>query len=440
MPMVMVVTTTRSSSTCIVPKHKMCGTRVHHGTLRLRGARRERCHMRSWNTHSSTYDHSHGGGSVAVSSMMAMSSGAVSLSPHDDGHDDEYGLKRSSLYSISHACGFTTRCRSTLTRAVSPSASASSEVPLSSSSDSSESSTSRTFSSEESSIYEYPNLYEAAFDYRDIPLECAFLINAAKHYGGNNEEPKTSIEFGCGPAAHSVQLSKQGLDAHAMDTCAAMRAHAKQRAQQTGVNLNVLEGDMASFDANELNLKEGSVDLAVCMLGTIAHLITNDACIAFFSRVEALLSPNGVLIIETNHPSSVFDGAAVGPEAQEAWDVETNAAELGYGKDDIDVDADKKLMLFIEYGQPGDMFDPVAQVLNRTVSLTLTNDDNTPPPLKRIEECVPMRQHTAQEIDLLARLSGLRVCAMHSNFELSAPESNPDPAEDYRLLTVLRRA
>ncbi|GHP02001.1 hypothetical protein PPROV_000075700 [Pycnococcus provasolii] len=377
-----------------------------------------------------------------VCMMMAMSSGgAVSLSPHDDGgHDDEYGLKRSSLYSISQAYGFTTRCRSTLTRAVSPSASASSEVPHSSSSDSSESSTSRTFSSEESSIYEYPNLYEAAFDYRDIPLECAFLINAAKHYGGNNEEPKTSIEFGCGPAAHSVQLSKQGLDAHAMDTCAAMRAHAKQRAQQTGVNLNVLEGDMASFDANELNLKEGSVDLAVCMLGTIAHLITNDACIAFFSRVEALLSPNGVLIIETNHPSSVFDGAAVGPEAQEAWDVETNAAELGYGKDDIDVDADKKLMLFIEYGQPGDMFDPVAQVLNRTVSLTLTNDDNTPPPLKRIEECVPMRQHTAQEIDLLARLSGLRVCAMHSNFELSAPESNPDPAEDYRLLTVLRRA
>ena len=120
--------------------------------------------------------------------------------------------------------------------------------------------------------------------------------------------------------------------------------------------------------------------------------------------------------------------------------METNAAELGYGNYDIDVDADKKLMLFIEYGQPGDMFDPVAQVLNRTVSLTLTNDDNTPPPLKRIEECVPMRQHTAQEIDLLARLSGLRVCAMHSNFELSAPESNPDPAEDYRLLTVLRRA
>ena len=49
-----------------------------------------------------------------------------------------------------------------------------------------------------------------------------------------------------------------------------------------------------------------------------------------------------------------------------------------------------------------------------------------------------MRQHTAQELDLLAKAAGMRVCAMHGDFQLSAPESGADPADDFRLLAVLR--
>eukprot|EP00798_Chlamydomonas_sp_ICE-L_P017990 gene17990-24403_t len=62
----------------------------------------------------------------------------------------------------------------------------------------------------ESAIYSNPELYEAAFSFRQIDDEVKFVSGAyAKHSGG---APLNSVlELGCGPALHSIGLAKEGV-------------------------------------------------------------------------------------------------------------------------------------------------------------------------------------------------------------------------------------
>jgi hypothetical protein len=92
--------------------------------------------------------------------------------------------------------------------------------------------------------------------------------------------------------------------------------------------------------------------------------------------------------------------------------------------------------LKIVWGDDNDDFDPIRQVRQFTVSMELKGKDDDGM-LQSVEEVVPMRHFTSQEIDALARLSGFEVTSMHG--ALATGVSISDEDEAFRLVCVLQK-
>lgn len=91
------------------------------------------------------------------------------------------------------------------------------------------------------------------------------------------------------------------------------------------------------------------VDGASMLLGTMAHLLTNEAAVKCFHATAAALQPGGLFVLELASPDDLFDGAfALG----DVWDAAT-------------ADGQK---LVVEYGTEGDDFDPISQVRMRSAA------------------------------------------------------------------------
>lgn len=85
------------------------------------------------------------------------------------------------------------------------------------------------------------------------------------------------------------------------------------------------------------------VDGASMLLGTMAHLLTNEAAVRCFHATAAALQPGGLFVLELSSPDDLFDGAfALG----DVWDAATPDGQK----------------LVVEYGTEGDDFDPISQV------------------------------------------------------------------------------
>lgn len=144
------------------------------------------------------------------------------------------------------------------------------------------------------SIYSRPELYEAAFSFRDIPAEVDVV---ARWLGG---VPTSILELAAGPAAHAIELARRGSAATAVDVSPAMVRHAARRADEVGVALDARVGDMSDF---ALVRRFGAV---LTMAGAIGHLTDETALKAHFRCVARHLAPGGRYVLETSKPG---DGA-----------------------------------------------------------------------------------------------------------------------------------
>jgi hypothetical protein len=89
--------------------------------------------------------------------------------------------------------------------------------------------------------------------------------------------------------------------------------------------------------------------------------------------------------------------------------------------------------LLVEWGAPGDDFDPATQVVSRTVTVRALGADGEPddgaPPLH--ESIVRQRAFTLQELDLLGRAAGLQLAASYGDLDLKVGLAHEDA---YRLV------
>lgn len=49
---------------------------------------------------------------------------------------------------------------------------------------------------------------------------------------------------------------------------------------------------------------EGALDMVVCMLGTLSHMLTNKQAAAAFGEAARHLRPGGLLLLELAHPGN----------------------------------------------------------------------------------------------------------------------------------------
>ena len=274
------------------------------------------------------------------------------------------------------------------------------------------------------SIYSRPQLYDAAFGTgRDFDSEIAFLVEAAASLGG--APPLSFLELACGPGRHARAAAAAGLTACGLDAAAEMVAYATEQAvlqfgagDSASPSPRFVLGDMAA-PATAPGLPRGRFDIVACLHGSLGHMLTLEQAAACFDAAAALLSPAGVFVVEVDHPRRLFDGSvayaaradASGEMLAPTWDVES---------------------LRVQWGAPGDAFDPLRQVLSRTVCVrSLAGLAAGAPPL--LHDVVNVRLFTAAELALLASQVGLDVAAVYGGLD---DEAEAEDEEAERLVLV----
>src|ERR1700749_291941 len=96
-----------------------------------------------------------------------------------------------------------------------------------------------------SGIYDEPDLYRLACEYRDIKSETDALLSwCHKHFHGPDARVSSGLELAAGPAEHAVEPARRGRRAAAAGRPPAMCGYARSRAGEARVTLEVFEADM----------------------------------------------------------------------------------------------------------------------------------------------------------------------------------------------------
>jgi SAM-dependent methyltransferase len=212
------------------------------------------------------------------------------------------------------------------------------------------------------------------------------------------------LEVAAGPAEHAREFARRGRHAIALDLSADMLALASRRARESGVALDVVRADMRDFAL------ERPVDLAFCLIDSVAHLLTLDDLVAHLACVRAAVRSDGTYVIESSHPADMFGDKRVNVE----WDSE---------------DGERKA--HIRWGAPDDRIDPVTQVTATHVELVLTVAGAS----TTWAETMPQRFWTSTEMIAAARLAGFTVVRQVGDYEHDVAL---DDDRAWRMITVLR--
>lgn len=229
-------------------------------------------------------------------------------------------------------------------------------------------------------VYDAPALYDAAFAFRDFEDEVDFLVEAHARAAGSR--PRRVLELMAGPARHAIEAARRGLEATAVDVSAAMEAYARTLAADEGAALAYVRGDVASA-ATYAGLR--GFDAAWLLLGSAGYLLDADAAIDTLRHVGGALRAGGTLVLEVPHPRETFRLDDVGLDAWTAPSGDGGEVRVSWGGDD-------------------DAFDPLTQI--RRASVTFEVADAAGATVETVEDTVPTREYTLQELLLLARCAG----------------------------------
>lgn len=267
----------------------------------------------------------------------------------------------------------------------------------------------------EGCLYSTPHLYDKAFSFREFDEEVEFLETIFRSHVGKHKG--AFLELGCGPARHTSLLQqKTGSFAIALDNSQAMLAYAKDVAHRAGASVEFKQGDMKQFHLQE------RVDMAYMLFGTFGHLLDSQSAQHCLQSIHAALKPDGLLVIELAHPADAFDGSLM---QEDEWGEDGNEPSQHMGTPGE---------LAVQYGKSGDHFDPIEQVLQRTV--TIYQADSRGKMQKVLSETVPQRVYTYQELKLLAALNAFDLHAAYGDMQMDVSFCDPDAP---RMVLVLKR-
>eukprot|EP00577_Skeletonema_sp_RCC1716_P012057 CAMPEP_0113384072 /NCGR_PEP_ID=MMETSP0013_2-20120614/6697_1 /TAXON_ID=2843 ORGANISM="Skeletonema costatum, Strain 1716" /NCGR_SAMPLE_ID=MMETSP0013_2 /ASSEMBLY_ACC=CAM_ASM_000158 /LENGTH=407 /DNA_ID=CAMNT_0000266655 /DNA_START=93 /DNA_END=1316 /DNA_ORIENTATION=- /assembly_acc=CAM_ASM_000158 len=298
--------------------------------------------------------------------------------------------------------------------------------------------------SKSNTIYSMPSLYDLAFGYRCYGEEVEFLLDAHDKYSTSDKNvPVRILELAAGPARHSLAALSEhppsSVDSVvALDLSQEMVNYGKENADHelgsAGGRRDSFEyacGDMRDF----AGLSSTKFDTAWILLGSMSHLLTNDDVIRCFSSLRSALKPGSTIVVELPHPRETF---SMGECTRNGWTVPL-----------VEDDEEEYGELNIVWGDEDDEFDPITQVRDFTVAMTLkvNNPEDIPKedPLflqmdedgkTEVKEIVPMRLFTLQEIDALARCAGLEMVAKYGALDEEVAMTEEDDA--YRMVCILR--
>ncbi|MBI5867432.1 MAG: class I SAM-dependent methyltransferase [candidate division Zixibacteria bacterium] len=254
--------------------------------------------------------------------------------------------------------------------------------------------------------YDRPEIYDIAFDFRDLVHECDVLDAICQHYG--NGKPKSFVDLACGPGYHCVTYGGRGVKSYGIDVNPATLEYARRKAANAGAPVTFLLEDMHDYKLPE------PVDLAFCAMSSFHYLLTNDDIIRHLRSVAANLTPGGLYIIEANHPRDVF---RVGKSLFTEWE-----ARRG------------DIVVFSHWGYEDDPYDPIAQITRCRVHIEVRENGHS----TKMDFIDLDRSLTHQEFILLIEKSGVfETLDWLGKLDLDQPFDNSK--QSVRMIPILKK-
>lgn len=202
----------------------------------------------------------------------------------------------------------------------------------------------------------------------DEDAAVAFLADAAK--GG------PALELAIGTGRIALPLAAIGIRVDGIDIAPAMVARMQEKPGGTGIVATI--GDMAEVDV------EGSYRLVYVVFNSLYNLLTQDDQVRCFRNVAAHLEPDGVFVVEAFTPGYLH--RLRDHQYVDAEDIRTDKVGLDVAR-----------------------HDPTTQRLEKNhVSFTTAGVELNP---------VVLRYAWPSELDLMARLAGLRLIERWGGWE-----------------------
>jgi len=203
----------------------------------------------------------------------------------------------------------------------------------------------------------YDDGFEGHFDPAVIDLTADTLASLA---GGGR-----ALEFAIGTGRVALPLAARGVEVHGIDLSRAMVA--RMRAKPGGETIPVTIGDFTTTRA------DGTFSLVYLVFNTIMNVTTQDAQVACFANAAAHLGPGGCFVVEVGVPElrRLPPGQSAVPFA---------VSETGWAFD---------------------RYDTATQAMSSNY-VTVTADG------RGRYRSIPFRYVWPSELDLMARLAGMR--------------------------------
>ncbi len=198
--------------------------------------------------------------------------------------------------------------------------------------------------------YTLPELYDIAFDFRDVPAEVDFFQKVSREYRGGPID--LALELACGPAYHVREFARRGIVSHGLDLEPAMVTYANGLIAEERLDAVVHHGDMRTHRS------EQKYDFVYMLMASYAHLLTNQDMLDNFECVANLLNEGGLYLIQTAHPRDFWGEEE--PTLKTSWQMT---------RGDITVETD--------WGGNNQQFDSLTEVDDLVVSYTVTAHGET---------------------------------------------------------------
>jgi SAM-dependent methyltransferase len=209
----------------------------------------------------------------------------------------------------------------------------------------------------------YDDDTDVRFGEEHLALEAGFLAGLAGEQG-------RALEFAIGTGRVALPLLELGVEVHGIDLSEAMVA--RLRAKPRGAEIPVVVGDFSSALAG-VGL-EGEFDLVYLVFNTIGNVTTQEGQVATFENAARHLGDGGCFVVETGVPG------VLGAQRDHRYRV------FSHSEDHHGIDE----------------YDPVSQLM-WSHHYTRTEDGG----YRR--NSVPFRYAWPAELDLMARIAGLRL-------------------------------
>jgi len=129
----------------------------------------------------------------------------------------------------------------------------------------------------------------------DVPYRL-WMDYIASVWAAFSLSPTSVLDLACGTGSLSLLLAQKGYQVIGLDLSSAMLEVAKRKLKADDLHVQLIEGDMRSFELHD------PVDAAICMFDSVNYLMESEDVKSTFRSVLKALRLGGLFIFDANTP------------------------------------------------------------------------------------------------------------------------------------------